>query len=247
MKKIAIVTGASSGIGRQIAIDLSLSDFECLLVARDAERLKYVQSECKNSKVVPMDLQIPDSIQTAAQAISKIISTEKNIHLALVNNAGIIIRGSFEASPIESWNSQFQTNLFGPVLFTQLLVPMLKKQVSARILNISSTLGLKPIPETSAYSSSKAAMNSWTQSLALELADSCVTVNAICPGIIETPIQSFYETKDLELRSTVNNMQPLERVGKPSDISSLSLFLCQPNNNWITGSLFTVDGGILLV
>ncbi len=248
MKKIAIITGASSGIGRQIAIELSSNKFECLLAARDLEKLKTVQNECEGSRVLTLDLQDKDKIQTAVRTIKSCFNQKEkdDKHVVLINNAGIVERSKFENSSMRSWHEQFQTNLFGPVLFTQLLLPILKEQKSARILNISSTLGIKPIPETSAYSATKAALNSWTQCLALELAVSHIQVNAICPGIIETPLQSFFNTKDSKLRADLDRLQPLGRVGNPDDVARLALFLSEPSNNWITGSLYPVDGGILL-
>ncbi len=246
MKKIAIITGASSGIGRQIALDLSKSGHECVLLGRGLEKLKSIHTETLNSKIYQIDLNSPKSIQTFISKFLKDFEAVENANVILINNAGIVDRESFESSSIDSWNTQFQTNLFGPVSLTMGLIGFLKKQSVGKIINISSTLGIKPILETSAYSASKAAMNSWTMSLALELSKYKISVNAICPGIVETPLQSFYQTEDLSLRTTLNQMQPLGRIGTTKDISELVLFLSSDKCSWMTGSILPIDGGILL-
>lgn len=246
MKKIAIITGASSGIGKQISLDLSKIDYECILLGRDLNKLKLVQSECLNSKIYQIDLTETNSIKKFTDTFLNEYHDFKNSSAILINNAGIVERENFEKSNIESWNRQFQTNLFGPVMLTMELLNFLKKQSTAKIINISSTLGIKPIKDTSAYSASKAAMNNWSMSLALELAQDKISVNTICPGIIETPLQAFYKTEDLELRNNLNQMQPLGRVGTPKDISNLVLYLVSDSCSWMTGSIIPLDGGILL-
>jgi NAD(P)-dependent dehydrogenase (short-subunit alcohol dehydrogenase family) len=246
MKKIAIITGASSGIGRQIAIDLSQKNFECFLLGRNENKLIETQKSCPNSKTYTLDLSSPESINSVASQILNELKKTESEHIVLINNAGIVERSSFEKTEINSWIRQFQTNLFGPVQLTKNLVSLLGRQKSARIINISSTLGIKPIIDTTAYSATKAAMNSWTMSLALELAPQNILVTAICPGIIETPIQDFYKTEDATLRTTLNSLQPLGRVGQAEDISKMVIFLSDPSNDWITGGIFPIDGGILL-
>lgn len=246
MKKLALITGASSGIGKQISLDLSSSGYECILLGRDLNKLKSVQSECLNSKIYQIDLSNNLSIKNFIDKFLNDYSNLEKANAVLINNAGIVERESFENSTIQSWNKQFQTNLFGPVELTMGLLIFLKKQSKSKIINISSTLGIKPIKETSAYSASKAAMNNWSMSLALELAQDKISVNTICPGIIETPLQSFYKTENLELRNNLNLMQPLGRIGKPEDISNLVLYLVSDQCSWMTGSIIPLDGGILL-
>lgn len=246
LKKIAIITGASSGIGQQIAVDLSSQGYECFLLSRNTDKLKKTQELCPNSKILSLDLESPEDIIFKSENLLSLLSNISNQHAVLINNAGIVERLPFEKTPMTSWKKQFQVNLFGPVLLTQKLLPFLEQQKSARIINISSTLGLKPIQDTSAYSASKSAMNNWTQSLALELASKNILASAICPGIIETPIQGFYKTSDSNLRNTLNKMQPLNRVGQPEDISQAVSFLANPLNTWMTGVILPVDGGISL-
>lgn len=246
MDNLAIISGASSGIGQQIAFDLSKAGFKCILFGRDIKKLKATESKCANSECYQLDLQNEEMIEKTTTEILKKFLNTKFKQIVLINNAGIVERESFESASIDSWKRQFQTNLYGPVLLTQKLIPLLRTCQNSKIINISSTLGLKTISETSAYSASKAAMNSWTQSLALELAKDKIQVNAICPGIIETPLQSFFNTQDDNLRSSLDSMQPLGRVGQTVDVSNVVLFLCGPKTSWITGTLIPVDGGILV-
>ncbi len=246
MKKLAIITGASSGIGQQIALDLAKQDYKCLLLGRNITKLKNTETKCYQSESYMLDLTSEKQILTTTTEIVKVYLHSDFEHIVLINNAGIVERNSFVNTSIDSWKHQFQTNLFGPVLFTQKLLELLKSRTSSKIINISSTLGVKPITDTSAYSATKAAMNNWTQSLALELAKFNIQVNAICPGIIETPLQDFYQTQDKTLRQNLNSLQPLGRIGQSSDISAAVQFLADPNTSWLTGTIIPVDGGILL-
>lgn len=245
MKKIAIITGASSGIGEKISVDLSEQGFKCILLGRDENRLKKIHRKCEDSNYLILDLSSNKCIESTTQKIKDLICSE-TYQLVLVNNAGIVERSSFVDTKMTSWAHQFQVNFFGPVEFTHSLISLLKLQRSAQIINISSTLGIKPIANTSAYSATKAAMNNWTQSLALELAPFNIAVNAICPGIIETPLQDFFETKDQQLRKTLNGMQPLGRIGTPSDISYQVVSMSNNLRQWMTGTIIPIDGGILL-
>ena len=246
MKKLAIITGASSGIGKEAAVGLSKKSYFCVLLGRSEDHLKHTQDLCELSEYYILDLQDPHSIKSTAQKISKTYIDSSYDHVILINNAGIIERKSFETTPIESWHKQFQTNLLGPVLWTQELLSLLFKIPSARIINISSTLGLRPIPDTATYSATKAAMNSWTQTLALELASRNIPVNALCPGLVETPIHDFYKTENSNLRKELDKLQPMGRMGQPEDIFKAIFFLSEISSSWLTGALLPVDGGILL-
>lgn len=246
MKKLAVITGASSGIGKEISISFSKESYVCILLGRSEDQLKSTKNLCESSDYYILDLQNPLSIQSTAHKILNDYESSHYDHIVLINNAGMIEKSSFEKSSIESWQKQFQVNLLGPVLWTQQLLPLLFNVSSARIINISSTLGLRPIPETSAYSATKAAMNSWTQSLALELAPRNIPVNALCPGLVETPIHDFYKTQNSHLRETLDQLQPVGRMGQPHDIVKAVFFLSEISSPWLTGALLPVDGGILL-
>ena len=115
------------------------------------------------------------------------------------------------------------------------------------IVNVSSTLGLKPTADTSAYSASKAAMNNWTQSLALALGSKKIRANCVCPGLVDTPIHSFHSLSIPEKEKTLQKlspMQPLGRVGKSEEIAQSIYFLASEESAWTTGAILSVDGGI---
>lgn len=245
-KKIAIITGASSGIGESIAQTLSPLGYKVILLGRNIDRLKKVASELLDSEYYQCDLQDVDQVIKVSHNLIKKFESASFDKAVLINNAGIVNRLSFENNSISEWQQQFQTNLFAPAMLTQSLLTFLKDQKQARIINISSSLAIRPIKETSIYSASKAALNSMTQSLALELAEFKIPVNAICPGIVETPIHSFYQTDNERLRNDLNQAQPLGRIGQPEDIAKTVQFLAEDASDWMTGTLLPVDGGILL-
>lgn len=245
-ENLAIITGASSGIGESIAKILSPLGYKTILLGRNIDRLKKVASELDDSEFYQCDLHDVDQIIKVSHNLIKKFEGSVFTKAVLINNAGVVNRLPFEENSIGEWQMQFQTNLFAPAVLTQSLLPFLKAQKEARIINISSTLAIRPIKDTSIYSASKAALNSMTQSLALELAEFKIPVNAICPGIIETPIHHFYQTKDLKLREDLNRAQPLGRIGQPEDIAKTVRFLAEEASNWLTGTLLPVDGGILL-
>lgn len=238
MKKFVIVTGAGSGIGKSLCEDLLKKKFQPIAMGRRENLLKeaseyFLATDISN-----------DSCSEQIRSYLSSLTSDGEI-VGLINNAGIYKPESFLENDLDTWRTQFETNLYGAIRVTSASLNFLKKS-SGSILNISSTLGIRPIQNTSAYSASKAAMNNWTLSLAIELAEFNINVNAICPGIIETPIHDFNKTKDKELRSQLDNMQPLKRVGQPRDVSSLAVHLISTESSWTTGGIFNVDGGMLL-
>ena len=245
--KLAIVTGASSGIGHAIAQALHPLGYHLVLLGRNTERLKSVSMSLPGSEYYQCDLDDVDQVTKISSSLASSFKDKNFNRVILVNNAGIVSRMPFSENSMEEWQKQFQVNIFSPAIFTQGLLPFLKDQKEARIINISSSLGLRPIPNTSIYSASKAALNSLTQALALELAPLKIPVNAICPGIVETPIQEFYQTQDAKLREQLNAAQPIGRIGQPEDIAKVVCFYAENASEWITGTLVPVDGGILLV
>lgn len=245
---LVVVTGASQGIGAQIARDLDLAGHQVMLCGRNASNMKKRAQELLNPSFTQVcDFMNPHSIQELAAQVEEICQKNKLVLKALVHNAGVFIPAAFEESTPEDWARQFQVNFFAPLQLTKELAPLIKSSSSV-IVNISSTLGKKPIPNTALYSASKAAMNSWSQSLALEWAKDGVRVAGICPGIVDTPIHSFFsEPETHSSRIQAHKAQPLGRMGKPEDISNLVQYLISDQASWVTGSLWDVDGGISLL
>lgn len=249
--KSVVVTGASSGIGYKICVDLielkgTTHPWKVFGLARRKEILNKMASDWGDSFVpVVCDLSNENSIQRAVSEIS-----EKTDSLeGLVNNAGIFRPGSITEDNDENWWAHFTVNLMGPVRLTRALWPLLKKAPQSSVVNISSTLGERPIPGTGSYSALKGALNNWTSTLALEGASFGIRANAVSPGIVDTPIHSFHqspEAEDLERKKSSQKLQPLQRIGQPKDISPMVCHLLSDASEWTTGANINIDGGILL-
>lgn len=241
-----LVTGASSGIGAAIAKIFSEKNYHVVLLGRSDEKLKKVQSECKNkTSILAFDLL---NVENALPQIDQTLSAIPRLEI-LINNAGIYEPCPFEKTTHESWMQQFEVNFFSAVKLTRHLWPYFKKNKKGSILNISSSLGTKPTKGTSAYSASKAAMNNWTMNLAQEGEGYNIRANAICPGIIDTPIHSFHslnETEKAKQANAIYEMQLLKTLGTPEDIARATYFVASDNSKWTTGALLTIDGGISL-
>ena len=238
--KTVVITGGGSGIGEAIATSFAKENFRTIIIGRNKSKLETVAGKINNCEIIICDL---GSIKDVEKLKNKLKTEKIDI---LVNNAGIIKRESFIDSSEESWMEQFNINLFGAVRITKALWPALKKSHGS-IVNISSTLGRRPIAMTTAYSASKAAMVNWTQSLALEGAPEKIRVNCICPGLVDTPIHSYWGKKDaasLKNRQGMDKAQPLGRMGQPQDIADAVLYMSRAE--WMTGSILSLDGGISL-
>lgn len=246
---VALITGGGSGIGAATAKKFLSEGWRVILVGRNRDRLLSVSHEIQeNVSIRVCDISDADQTQKLARELLDSSSPEKlgqNLK-ALIHNAGIYERSSLSESTDKHWEKMFAINFFGPVRLTRDLMPLLESTKGV-VINVSSTLGLRPIPETGAYSASKAAMISWTQTLALEFAKSGVRANAICPGIIDTPIHPFHNQSESEKLQTLGSLQPLGRIGRPEDVAHAIWSLCAPGSEWITGTTLTVDGGINLV
>lgn len=240
--RFALITGAGSGIGQATAVALSHQGFHILLVGRTESKLKTTQKKLPNDSTVLL-CDLNDSKDRLKLIKSVVKAVGKNSLEVVVNNAASYEAGVFAKSSVEDWQKHFETNLFAPVALLQGLYPLLK-QSHGSVINISSTLGVKPIANTTAYSASKAALNNLTHCLALEWAPH-VRVNAVLPGLVDTPIHAFHKLKDDSAeKQGAHQMQPLKRMGRPEEVAQVVVSLVQ--NPWTTGSQWIVDGGISL-
>lgn len=253
MKNIIILTGASRGIGRSIATQLKSLDTEIWLLGRNKQELKNLEQELEQiDSTWLIDLQQSSSIFETLEAIKLRLSVESSHRqlVGIINNAGIFKTQQTQDLALDIWQETFQVNFFAAVQITETLLPFLIKRPQAAIVNIASTLGLRANQNTGAYGASKAALIHWTQTLALECAPLGIRANAICPGIVETPIHSFHHIKDPQQKALVikemNTKQPLQRMGQPQDISAMVKYLFSTEASWITGSIINIDGGIHL-
>lgn len=248
MKKYALVTGSSGGIGQAISKTLSKQGFVVFLHYFQNEKLvKSLDSQIKKgggeSYLIKIDLNNPEEIKKMFEQIRKI--TERID--VLVNNAGIYFPYLIEDYPLENIIKIMNVNFTAIFLITQLALPFLKKADSPSIINISSRLGKeKVVDKSSAYSASKAALIQFTKSCALEFRKYNIRANCVCPGFTRTDMNK----KTLEQPKLIKKMEeniPSGRIGETQDIANMVSFLASNNANYINGESIGVNGGSVLV
>lgn len=243
MQETVIITGASSGIGEAAAYKFASEGYDLVLLGRSKERLEKVKAQAKkNVPQIKIEILAVDLNDFDGHSL-KFPSTPT----VLVNNAGIFEQNKPDDNQFRVWQDMFNTNLLGSVKITQALWPIFKKNKKGSIVNVSSTLGLKPTPGTSAYSALKAAMVNWTICLAQEGGEFNIRANCICPGFVDTPIHSFHNLPPVEKDKVFENifeMQLLRKVGKPEHIAESIFFFGSDLSAFTTGAIHSIDGGI---
>jgi len=237
----ALVTGASRGLGRAIAIGLARSGARVACVARNVEALQSTVDEIKaaggEALAFACDVANTESVNITVDAV---LAAWDKIHI-LVNNAGITRDGLIPRMSDDQWDDVINTNLRGTFLFTRAVTRPMMQQRYGRVVNIASVSGLMGNPGQSNYSASKAGMIGLTRSVSRELASRKVTVNAIAPGFIETEMTAALGDSILE---EVQTRIPVKRLGKPEEIVGAVLYLCSTPASYLTGQVITVDGGL---
>jgi 3-oxoacyl-[acyl-carrier protein] reductase len=241
--KVALVTGASQGIGRACAITLAKTGARIALAARNVANLEAVASEITaaggEAKIFPLDISDETSIQAAAKEALAHFGT---VHI-LVNNAGITRDNLLLRMKRADWDAVLTTNLTGTFLLTQaVLNPMLRARWG-RIINITSVVARTGQAGQANYAASKAGLIGFTQSMARELASRSVTVNAVAPGYIETAMTAALDEKQ---REAFLKHIPLGRPGTDQDVAGAVAFLASPEASYITGHVLDVNGGLFM-
>ena len=246
-QKAVLITGAGSGIGAATAKLFSENGYFVYLLGRTEANLKKVAQNLSSSQTLACDLRNPAQVKSIAQQVC--VNPKIQLEI-LVNNAGIFQRHKFAEGSDDVWMSQWETNMMGSVRMTRELFPYFMKNNRGSIVNVSSTLGLRPSSEVSAYSATKAAMVNWTHSLALEGAPYNIRANCICPGLVDTPIHQFHsfaQNEKEKVLDSLKNIQPLGRVGTSEEIAQSIFFLAAEHSSWTAGATLSVDGGINVV
>lgn len=248
-----LITGSTSGIGLETTLLYLKKNYYVHAVGRQFDQLKLKLSQLDPSWLNRISFHSCDlSIESEIQSVVQSVTQYSLPCLTLINCAGIFQRhnqGDKDISHI--WKNQFEINLLAPVILTQLFIPYWKTYQKASVLNVASTLGMRASKQVSSYSSIKAALIRWTESLALDEGSWGLRANCIAPGIVDTPIHAFHsissEEKNKVLQS-LNPLQPLGRIGKPSEIAESIFFLAShPQSQWTTGATLAIDGGINLL
>ena len=241
--RVALVTGASQGIGRACAIELARAGAKVALCARNVEKLQETAKEIAanggESEAIKMDVaneeEIKEGVKAAMGRFGKVD--------ILVNNAGITRDQLVMRMKRSDWDDVINTNLTGPFLLIQAVIASMLKQRWGRIINVTSIFGQIGQAGQANYASSKAGLIGLTMAVAREVATRNITVNAVAPGWIETAMTSLLSD---ELKETMRKSVPLGRTGTDLDVAQAVKFLASEEAGYITGEVLKVNGGILM-
>ncbi len=241
--RVALVTGASQGIGRACALLLAKSGAKLALCARNQEKLEQLAGEIKNqggeAEAFPLDVGNEDAIKAAVKAV---VARFGKLDI-LVNNAGITRDQLVLRMKRADWDDVIATNLTAPFLLTQAALSSMLKQRWGRIVNITSIFGQIGQVGQANYCSSKAGLIGLTMAVAREVASRNITVNAVAPGYIET---AMTEGLPAELKENILKNIPLGKAGSEMDVAHAVRFLASEEAGYITGHVLNVNGGILM-
>ena len=243
--RVALVTGATSGIGRATALRFAEEGARVALVGRDAEALADVarEAEARGGEAHAIKADVT-SEEDARRAVGETVGRFAALDV-LVNAAGIISNGTVETTPLDDWDAMMNVNLRSVFHLMQLAAPHLEKR-PGNVVNVSSVTGLRAFPGVLAYCVSKAGVDQLTRCAALELAPKGVRVNAVNPGVVVTDIHrrgGMAEENYAAFLERSKQTHPLGRVGQTREVAELIFFLASDRASWITGATYSIDGG----
>lgn len=240
--KVAVVTGASRGLGKAMALALAAEGARVALVSRSESDLNQAADEIAgaggDAAVFVTDVSRDEQVTKTA---AKILTRFGKVNI-LINNAGLVVRRPVTELAPDEWRGVMETNVTSAYLMCRSFVPHMKGQGYGRILNIASTMAWISLPGRTAYSASKSALLGFTRALALELAPERITVNTISPGLFATELARPI-TDNPELMSQFLANIPLNRAGDPQELGQLAVYLCSDAAGYITGTDILIDGG----
>lgn len=245
--KTAIITGATSGMGKGIAERFVQEGAAVILSGRDQQRGRDLEKQLmeKNGRAVfvPGDV---SNINVNEKLVREAIQNFGKLDI-VVTNAGKLGLGSVTDISVDEWNETIGTNLNAAFYLSRFAIPEMQKSGKGALLINSSIAAFKSFPNHAAYCASKAALIALVKEMALDYGPT-IRVNAMCPGPVDTPLiwdsAKAFSNPETIVQQTANNTL-MKRLGKPEDIASLALFLVSDESSWITGASFTIDGGIL--
>ncbi|MFC6734174.1 MULTISPECIES: SDR family NAD(P)-dependent oxidoreductase [unclassified Haladaptatus] len=245
--RVALVTGASSGIGNSIAATFGREGAKVVVAdvrkepKLDDERSVFDQLDDSGAEYSFVETDVTDPAQVQA-AVDVAVDAFGGLDV-LVNNAGIYYQYAVGETPFEEWDEILDVNLRGLFLCCKAALPELEKSDHAKIINLSSIYGLVGGKGSGAYCASKGAVSNLTRQMALDYAAAEINVNALAPGIIETAQNAEWRETDPELLEDWQRATPWPRFGKPQDVANAALFLASDESDFVTGTVLSVDGG----
>ena len=242
--KVALITGASRGIGRAIALRLAQAGAWVVVSSRKLDSVRAVAAEIEaaggHALAVQAHVGQPDDVTAL---VARAIEAYGRIDITINNAATNPHFGALLTADDSQWDKIMDTNVKGAFRVCRAVVPHMETQGGGKIVNLSSVAGLRPSPGMGLYGIAKAALIMLTQQLAMELGRANIQVNAIAPGVIKTRFsQMLWQTPDIA--GPILSRTPLGRFGEPADVAGLALFLASPASDFITGAVLIVDGGL---
>jgi NAD(P)-dependent dehydrogenase (short-subunit alcohol dehydrogenase family) len=250
--KVAVVTGAGSGIGAAIARLFAARGATVAAADRDAGAAGRIASDITSAGGTavgyPCDVSQPDEVE----ALFRDVDAAHDRLDILVNNAGIAHVGTIEQTTPEDLDRLYRVNVFGVYLCARAVVPIMLRQGGGVILNMASIASLIGLPDRFAYSMTKGAVLTMTRSIAADYVKRGIRCNCICPARVHTPFVDGYLAKnypgrEAEMMKVLSEYQPIGRMGQPEEIAQLALYLCSDEASFVTGQAYPIDGGVTAV
>jgi 3-oxoacyl-[acyl-carrier protein] reductase len=240
-ERVTVVTGATRGIGRAIAIEAARNCSDVVLLGRNESLLASVKIEIEQIGQKALSIAVNVAKQNEVDEAFKTILKEFSKIDFLVNNAGVTRDNLLLTMKPEEWTDVLETNLYGVFHCSKAALRPMMKQKYGKIINITSIAGITGNPGQTNYSASKAGIIGFTKALAKEMGKRNICVNAVAPGMIETDMTVSLPE---ELKKQYMESIPLGRFGKAEEVAALTIFLLSPAADYITGQTFAIDGGL---
>ncbi len=248
--KTAIITGGGTGIGKASAVLFAKEGANVVICGRRKQKLKEVENAV--TKELGLKEKDPERVLSISCDVSKQDDVNKLINKTikqfnkidvLINNAGVFGKQSIvHKYTLSDWEKIIDINLKGMFLLAKKVIPGMISNGGGSIINVASILGMVAIPEASAYNASKGGVIMFTRSIAVEYGRHNIRANSICPGVVKTPMTQGL-LADKKISSSLLNLYPMGRFGKPEDIAYGCLYFASDESSWVTGTTLTIDGG----